>query len=114
MFQKKQKEENHNSNQDTACPFDLAKYLDIKVTYFEFPDNIYGYYTPMLSTQHIVINTRICPEFQEKVCDHLIAHHILHSNVQVCIDEEIFEQLENKNNFSQYMFLLKKLKLSFV
>lgn len=84
--------------------FELAKHLGIAITYFHFPESIYGYYTPMLSTQRMIINAHLSIEKQEKACDHLIAHHMLHKGTEFCLDYETFLQLENKSN-SRYIIL---------
>lgn len=94
---------------DTSCPFELARHFDIQIKYFDFTSNILGYYTPMLSSVHIIINENLLPEEQEKICDHLIAHHILHEGKEFCLDLETFKNLEKKTRFSPYLLLHKKI-----
>jgi hypothetical protein len=104
------KNKNENLAYDTSCPFELAKYLQVKVNYHDFPKHIYGLYSPMLSTAHILINEDLSLEKQEKVCDHLIAHHILFDNCAAayCIDHTTYLELEQKKGSSSNTMLQKK------
>ncbi len=89
---------------DTSDPFELARYLNIRITYFDFESTVYGYYTPLLSTNHIIISESLSPEDQEKVCDHLVAHHILNTGTEFCLDKSCYAGLERETKFSRSLF----------
>lgn len=87
---------------NTTCPFELSRNLDIHIHYVDFWKNIYGYYSPMLSTAHILINDNLSLEIQEKICSHLITHHILNGayRMALCLDQDAFLNLEKKKALS--------------
>jgi hypothetical protein len=95
----------------TSCPFELAQHLQVKVNYHDFPEHIYGLYSPMLSTAHVLINEKLSLEKQEKVCDHFVAHHILFETCAAafCIDHTTFLELEKKKGSSPNTTMHKKI-----
>lgn len=83
---------------NTNCPFQLARHLEIHIHYVDFWKHIYGYYSPMLSTAHILINDNVSLEKQEQICEFLIAHHILKgaNKTAFCLDQDTY--LKSQNN----------------
>lgn len=86
---------------NTTCPFDLSRQLGLQIHYVDYWNNIYGYYTPS-SHSYLLINENLSLEKQEKACEHLLNHHILHADLHLefCLDHESFIELEKNNNLS--------------
>lgn len=98
---------------NTSNLFALAKKLDLEIGYANFPEDFFGYYTPMLNAYQVLINYNLSPEEQEKVCEHMVAHHLLHKGIEFCLDEKAFKDLESVKRNEKYVQLHRKFKSLF-
>lgn len=94
----------------TSNPFKLAQLLDLDIAYIDFPEEFYGYYTIMLNVHQILINQNLSPEVQEKVCEHMLVHHLLHKGIEFCLDADLFVKLEKEKRNEKYLHLHRKFK----
>lgn len=93
----------------TSCPYELAEKFHVKIRHVDFPKPIYGYYTPILYSEQILINENLPLEQQEKVCVHLMVRHLLHEGIEFCLDEDTFHELEKESDEPTYITLHNKL-----
>ena len=63
----------------TRNPFEIAKFMNINVTLWDFHDEINGLYKYERRNRFIYINNNLSEEFQLLVCAHELGHAILHS-----------------------------------
>lgn len=113
MNLKDQKLQETFESYQTSNPFRLAKLLDLEIAYTDFPDHLYGYYTYMLQAYQILINENLTPEEQEKTCEHMIVHHLLHKGIEFFIDKELYQNLEKEKRSGNYVQLHQKFKSLF-
>ncbi len=92
------------------CPFTLAKQFNVKIHYFDFNSEIYGYYTKIMDSNQIVLHSEVPLEVQEKLCEHLLYHHIVSPKLDICIDKQEYEELERAKNLLSYNALMEKFR----
>lgn len=99
--------------ESVASPFELARKLHITINYYDFPNNIYGLYTPEDNSVNVLINENISLENQEKVCTHMIAHHLSYSSQApaLCIDSDMFSNLERRDGLFARLFKRRNMHL---
>lgn len=74
----KQRVDNLVRKYKTNCPFQLAYYLNIIITFMDLPDDMKGHYQRVLRRRYIVINQNLSDEWKRFVCAHELGHDRLH------------------------------------
>ncbi|MEK3784097.1 ImmA/IrrE family metallo-endopeptidase [Paenibacillus sp. FSL R5-0810] len=75
----------------TNCPFLIAKYRGVKITYADLGESTWGVYYSKFRQRYIVIHNKLCEDWQRLICAHELGHDVLHSGInRFFIDDRTF------------------------